>query len=450
MSGRDGAFSTSLTLGLGLLAATMTLLTAGSVGVLGFVLGKQLAAAEASIKKSDSDTDSDSDDPFAVKKSSKSSSTPRRLRVPSGSAASEDVKISDRKAIVDVRITGIRPLIPPAILLEEIPLNSKMTQTINRGRQGVANVLRRVDDRLVVVVGPCSIHDVEAAIDYAKRLLVVSKELEKDLLIVMRVYFEKPRTTVGWKGLINDPDLNGTFNINKGLRVARELLARINEMGLPAGCEFLDTMSPQFISDLVSWGAIGARTTECQLHRELTSGLSMPIGFKNGTGGSLQLAVDAVVAARHPHCFLSVSSQGLAAIVNTAGNDTCHTILRGGKTGPNFEKQHIDDVSKMMLKANVTDNVMVDCSHGNSNKDHKNQVTVAANIGEQLRTGDDRIIGVMLESNIKEGNQSLIPGQPLEYGKSVTDACMSWETTVEVLKDLAAAVRERRAKNQHK
>ncbi|TYZ57535.1 hypothetical protein PybrP1_005407 [[Pythium] brassicae (nom. inval.)] len=468
----DPQLSASLTIGLGLLAATMTLLTAGTVGALGFMLGKQTGATAAR-RSAASDSDSDSDDPFRLSVGGSSSSSsakknrkshPRRLRVPSGTA-SEDVKISDKKAIVDVRITGIRPLIPPAILLEEIPLSAKMAQTgrrnavlslsawpldaqINRGRQSVANVLRRVDDRLVVIVGPCSIHDVEAAIDYAKRLLVVQKALEKDLLVVMRVYFEKPRTTVGWKGLINDPDLDGSFNINKGLRVARELLARINEMGLPAGCEFLDTMSPQFISDLVSWGAIGARTTECQLHRELTSGLSMPIGFKNGTGGSLQLAVDAVVAARHPHCFLSVSSQGLAAIVSTSGNDTCHTILRGGKTGPNFEKQHIDDVSKMMLKANVADNVMVDCSHGNSNKDYRNQAVVAANVAEQLRAGDDRLIGVMLESNLKEGSQALIPGQPLEYGKSVTDACMGWETTVQVLEDLAAAVRARRARNQ--
>lgn len=427
----------SMTLGVGLLAATMTLFM-GSIGILGYVLGQQQAQTLALQSESQRKDEKKQD-----KKTS--SNAARRLRIPSGTA-SEDVRITDKKSIVDVRITGIRPLISPAILLEEIPLTTKIAQTITRCRQSVANVLRRMDDRLVVVVGPCSIHDVDAAMDYAHRLLKVKQELSKDLLIIMRVYFEKPRTTVGWKGLINDPDLNGTFNINKGLRVARELLAQINELGLPAGCEFLDTMSPQFISDLVSWGAIGARTTECQLHRELTSGLSMPIGFKNGTGGSLQLAVDAVVAAKHPHCFLSVSSQGLAAIVNTSGNDTCHTILRGGKTGPNFEKPHIDATSKLMLKANLVDNVMVDCSHGNSNKDHKNQVRVAADIAAQMRDGDDRIIGVMLESNILEGNQALIPGQPLEYGKSVTDACMSWETTVEVLQDLAAAVRDRRNK----
>ncbi|KAE9323464.1 Phospho-2-dehydro-3-deoxyheptonate aldolase [Phytophthora fragariae] len=438
MAGHDGNMSTSLTLGLGLLAATMTLITAGSVGLVGFMLGRQLPQDQHHQQQGQS-ADRKHDHEHEQERR-------RRLRIPSGSA-SEDVKITDKKSIVDVRISGIRPLIPPAILLEEIPLTTKIVQTINRGRQGLANVLRRLDDRLVVVVGPCSIHDTDAAMDYARRLLELKKELGKDLLIVMRVYFEKPRTTVGWKGLINDPDLDGSFNINKGLRVARELLAAINELGLPAGCEFLDTMSPQFISDLVSWGAIGARTTECQLHRELCSGLSMPIGFKNGTGGDLQLAVDAVVAAKHSHCFLSVSSQGLAAIVNTSGNDTYHLILRGGKSGPNFEKEHVDDASARMLKANLVDNVMIDCSHGNSQKKHKNQVKVAANIADQLRAGDDRVVGVMLESNIEEGNQPLAPGKPLVYGKSVTDACMGWETTVEVLRDLAAAVRERRAKN---
>ncbi|CAI5742979.1 unnamed protein product [Hyaloperonospora brassicae] len=435
MTGHDVPLSSSLTLGLGLLAATMTIVTAGSVGLVGFMLGRQLP--------SQGDTNSASQH----SKSAVEQERRHRLRIPSGTA-SEDVKISDKNAIVDVRISGIRPLIPPAILREEIPLTTTIVQTITRSRQSLANVLRRLDDRLIVVVGPCSIHDTDAAMDYAKRLLGLKKELNKELLIVMRVYFEKPRTTVGWKGLINDPDLDGSFNINKGLRVARELLAAINELGLPAGCEFLDTMSPQFISDLVSWGAIGARTTECQLHRELCSGLSMPIGFKNGTGGDLQLAVDAVVAAKHSHCFLSVSSQGLAAIVSTSGNDTCHLILRGGKSGPNFGKEHVQDASARMLQADLVDNVMVDCSHGNSQKKHKNQVAVAADIADQLRAGDDRIVGVMLESNIEEGNQSLIPGKPLVYGKSVTDACMGWDTTVEVLRDLAAAVRERRAKNR--
>ncbi|KAG6954685.1 hypothetical protein JG687_00011659 [Phytophthora cactorum] len=358
MAGHDGNLSTSLTLGLGLLAATMTLITAGSVGLVGFMLGRQIPQQETESFSSQKRNKHEHEN------ATHEQERHHRLRIPSGTA-SEDVKITDKKAIMDVRISGIRPLIPPAILLEEIPLTTKIVQTINRGRQGLANILRRLDDRLVVV----------------------------------------------------------------------------------AGCEFLDTMSPQFISDLVSWGAIGARTTECQLHRELCSGLSMPIGFKNGTGGDLQLAVDAVVAAKHSHCFLSVSSQGLAAIVNTSGNDTCHLILRGGKSGPNFEKEHVDDASARMLKANLVDNVMIDCSHGNSQKKHKNQVKVAANIADQLRTGDDRIVGVMLESNIEEGNQPLTPGKPLVYGKSVTDACMGWETTVEVLRDLAAAVRERRAKN---
>ncbi|CAI5738451.1 unnamed protein product [Peronospora destructor] len=437
MAGQGDNLSTSLTLGLGLLAATMTIITTGSVGLVGFMLGRQLPQQETA--KSGPSKKQQSHESTVMEQK-------LRLRIPSGTA-SEDVKITDKKAIVDVRISGIRPLIPPAILLEEIPLTPKIVQTIIRGRQGLANILRRLDGRLVVVVGPCSIHDTDAAMDYAKRLLELKKELSKDLLIIMRVYFEKPRTTIGWKGLINDPDLDGSFNINKGLHVARELLAAINELGLPAGCEFLDTVSPQFISDLVSWGAIGARTTECQLHRELCSGLSMPIGFKNGTGGDLQLAVDAVVAAKHAHCFLSVSSQGLAAIVNTSGNDMCHLILRGGKSGPNFEKEHVDDASARMLKTNLVDNIMVDCSHGNSQKKHKNQVTVAANIADQLRAGDDRIVGVMLESNIEEGNQPLTPGKPLVYGKSVTDACMGWEITIEVLRNLAAAVRERRAKN---
>ncbi|GLD93995.1 hypothetical protein PINS_up002606 [Pythium insidiosum] len=413
----DNGLSAPLSIGLGLLVATMTMVTAGSVGVAGYLLGQQASAKQRS-STADGATNSSGS---ALEEESYS---PRRLRIPSGSAG-QDVKISDKKAI-------------------EIPLTTKMAQTINRGRQGITNILRRMDDRLVVVVGPCSIHDVEAAMDYAKRLLTLKKELENDLLIVMRVYFEKPRTTVGWKGLINDPGSQRHVQHQQGSSRGSSASRRHQRAWLPAGCEFLDTMSPQFICDLVSWGAIGARTTECQLHRELTSGLSMPIGFKNGTGGSLQLAVDAVVAARHPHCFLSVSSQGLAAIVNTAGNDCCHVILRGGKSGPNYEKKHVDEASALMLKANLMDNVMVDCSHGNSRKDHKNQVSVAADIASQIRAGDDRLVGVMLESNIKEGNQSLIPGQPLEYGKSVTDACMSWETTQEVLRDLAAAVRERR------
>ncbi|OQR85116.1 phospho-2-dehydro-3-deoxyheptonate aldolase [Achlya hypogyna] len=356
-----------------------------------------------------------------------------------------DAKVMDKQHLVDVHIAEIRPLLPPACLLEEIPRTVRIARTVNKGRQSVANVLRRVDDRLVVVVGPCSIHDVQAAKEYANKLKPLCESLEKDLVIIMRVYFEKPRTTVGWKGLINDPDIDGSFNINKGLRLARELLADINEMGLPTGCEFLDTISPQFFCDLVSWGAIGARTTECQLHRELTSGLSMPIGFKNGTGGSLQLAVDAVVSAAHPHSFLGVSSHGLAAIVNTNGNDACHVILRGGSTGTNYSKEHVDKVAALLKKAHQSENVMVDCSHGNSNKDHKNQAIVCADVAAQVAAGDERIMGVMLESNLVEGAQKLVPNMPLEYGKSITDACIGWDDTVVVLHQLAEAVRSRRS-----
>ncbi|GMF18044.1 unnamed protein product [Phytophthora fragariaefolia] len=439
MAGHDGNLSTSLTLGLGLLAATMTLITAGSVGLVGFMLGRQLPQEQP--QGSPTRKAKHADDVATLEQERR-----RRLRIPSGSA-SEDVKITDKKPSTAAArgsptscaasTTGSWWSSAPAPSTTRTP----PWITVRGTAAAAAAATPATGDALTADAVLCFLCPA------AKRLLELKKELSKDLLIVMRVYFEKPRTTVGWKGLINDPDLDGSFNINKGLRVARELLAAINELGLPAGCEFLDTMSPQFISDLVSWGAIGARTTECQLHRELCSGLSMPIGFKNGTGGDLQLAVDAVVAAKHSHCFLSVSSQGLAAIVNTSGNDTCHLILRGGKSGPNFEKEHVDDASARMLKANLVDNVMIDCSHGNSQKKHKNQVKVAANIANQLRAGDDRIVGVMLESNIEEGNQPLTPGKPLVYGKSVTDACMGWETTIEVLRDLAAAVRERRAKN---
>ncbi|KAF0683780.1 Aste57867_24164 [Aphanomyces stellatus] len=373
---------------------------------------------------------------------SKSSNAPRGRDVSITNKG--DAKIMDKHALVDVRIGGIRALLPPVILLEEIPRTVQIARTVNKGRQEVNNILRRVDDRLVVIVGPCSIHDPKAALEYATKLNAVRVSLEKDLLIIMRVYFEKPRTTVGWKGLINDPDIDGSFNINKGLRIARELLADINGMGLPAGCEFLDTISPQFFCDLVSWGAIGARTTECQLHRELTSGLSMPIGFKNGTGGSLQLAVDAVVSAAHPHSFLGVSSHGLSAIVTTNGNDMCHVILRGGSTGPNYEKEHVDKASELLKKAHQAENIMIDCSHGNSKKNHNNQPLVAADVGAQVASGDSRIIGLMLESNLVEGAQKLTPGSPLEYGKSITDACISWNDTVTVLEGLAQSVRARR------
>ena len=363
---------------------------------------------------------------------------------------SEEAKI-ERNDLIDLRISRIRPLIPPAVLLEEMPAQGSTGVTVLEGRRDTSRIVQGKDDRLVVVVGPCSIHDVPAALDYAAKLKKLREDLKEDLHIIMRVYFEKPRTTVGWKGLINDPDLNGTFNINKGLRMARQLLCEINEMGVPCGCEFLDTISPQFTSDLVSWGAIGARTTECQLHRELTSGLSMPVGFKNGTGGSLKLAVDAVVSAQNPHCFLSVSTQGLAAIVNTTGNDDCHVILRGGSSGPNYQNETVDELSSILAKASLKDRVMIDCSHGNSKKIHTNQPKVAADIAKRIASGDNRIIGLMIESNINAGNQKLVEGRAddLKYGVSITDACIDWNDTERVCKDLAAAVRERRASNKN-
>ncbi|KDO17001.1 3-deoxy-7-phosphoheptulonate synthase [Saprolegnia parasitica CBS 223.65] len=430
--------SANTTLLLSVAVAALTLAWGGTMGLL---LGLHLQQQQQPASNAESKDGKRTVDNQEPRRDRVESRRGRETSITNG----EDVKLMDKHALVDVRIAEIRPLLPPACLLEEIPRTVEIARTVNKGRQGVANILRRVDDRLVVVVGPCSIHDVEAAKDYATKLKPIQEAMEKDLLIIMRVYFEKPRTTVGWKGLINDPDIDGTFNINKGLRVARELLAEINEMGLPAGCEFLDTISPQFFCDLVSWGAIGARTTECQLHRELTSGLSMPIGFKNGTGGSLQLAVDAVVSSGHPHCFLSVSSQSLAAIVKTTGNDCCHVILRGGSTGPNYAAEHVEKVSALLKKVNQPQNVMVDCSHGNSNKDHKNQPLVAADLARQIAAGDDRICGIMLESNIVEGAQKLIPNAPLVYGQSITDACIGWEDTLSTLEVLADAVRQRRA-----
>lgn len=298
---------------------------------------------------------------------------------------------------------------------------------------------------MLVVVGPCSIHDPTAALEYAAKLRALMDTLKQDLLIVMRVYFEKPRTTVGWKGLINDPDLDGTFKVNKGLRVARELMLDINRMGLPVGCEFLDTISPQFMADLVSWGAIGARTTESQVHRELSSGLSMPVGFKNGTSGDCQIAVDAIRAASHPHSFLSVSKQGIAGIVETQGNEDCHVILRGGSDGPNYSAEHCAAACELLKKNSLTPTLIVDCSHGNSRKLHTNQPLVAADLAKRIAAGDQQVAGVMLESFLLCGNQKIGPPESMVYGKSVTDACMDWEMTVDVLNGLAAAVRARRA-----
>jgi len=344
----------------------------------------------------------------------------------------------------DLRIEQLRPLLPPAILMEEIPATARVSEVVSQARVGIADVLAGRDDRLVVVVGPCSIHDPAAALEYAERLAGVVPAYADDLLLVMRVYFEKPRTTVGWKGLINDPDLNGSFQINKGLRLARGLLRDIGEIGLPAATEFLDPISPQFIADLVSWGAIGARTTESQVHRDLASGLSMPVGFKNATDGGLQIAVDALRAAAHPHQFLSVTKQGLAAIVGTRGNPDCHVILRGGASGPNHGAAHVEQALALLRAAGQRERLMIDCSHGNSDKNPENQPRVAADIAAQIAAGQQALCGVMIESHLIGGAQKLIPGKPPVYGQSITDACLAYDATVPVLTTLAEAVRTRR------
>ena len=346
----------------------------------------------------------------------------------------------------DLRIRRFRPLVPPAILLEELPLSDAGSVTVTRGRADVVRILRQEDDRLVVVVGPCSVHDPAAGLDYAQRLRKLADEVAADLCIVMRVYFEKPRTTVGWKGLINDPRLDGSFVINEGLRLGRRFLLDLAEMGLPAGCEFLDPISPQFISDLVSWGAIGARTTESQVHRELASGLSMPVGFKNSTGGGVQVAIDAVGSAAHPHSFLGVTEQGLCAIVETMGNSDCHVILRGGHTGPNYDAAHVQRVVESLRGAELPARIMIDTSHGNSSKDYRRQPLVARTVAEQVAAGEAAVLGVMMESFLVEGRQELRPGVSPRYGQSITDACLSWEMTVPVLHELAQAVRARRAR----
>ncbi|KAJ3010159.1 3-deoxy-7-phosphoheptulonate synthase [Thoreauomyces humboldtii] len=351
----------------------------------------------------------------------------------------------------DTRIIGYDALLPPQILQEEFPQTKLSKATVQKARREADSILKRQDDRILVVVGPCSIHDVQAALEYATRLKELADELEGSLVIVMRAYFEKPRTTVGWKGLINDPNIDGSFAINKGLRLARNLLCQLTEMGLPVGSELLDTISPQFIGDLISWGAIGARTTESQLHRELASGVSFPVGFKNGTDGKIDIAVDAILSASAPHHFLGVTKQGLAAITNTKGNDACHVILRGGKDGPNFSAPHIAATRSALLKASLDPVIMVDCSHGNSNKDHRNQGKVASDLASQIADGDDSIVGVMLESNINEGNQKVPKEgvQGLKYGVSITDACVHWDDTVTILRELAdAQVKRRTAKAQ--
>ena len=345
----------------------------------------------------------------------------------------------------DLRIRARRPLVSPAIVLDELRLSESGTEFVTSSRRQVAAALRREDDRLVVIVGPCSIHDVKAANEYATRLLPLLRKHEKDLLLVMRVYFEKPRTTVGWKGLINDPRIDGTFRINDGLRIARKVLLDVAEMGVPAATEFLDTISPQYTADLVSYGAIGARTTESQVHRELASGLSMPVGFKNATDGGVQVAVDAVTSARNPHWFTSVTKDGVAAIFQTAGNEDAHIILRGGsRTGTNYDAKSVADAAALLEKAKLPESIVIDCSHGNSSKDHNRQPIVAKAIAEQIAAGSRAITGVMIESNLVAGAQKWTGPENAVYGQSITDACISFEQTEPVLEELAAAVRARR------
>lgn len=345
----------------------------------------------------------------------------------------------------NARIADRRPLLPPAILIEEIPLSEQATAVIDKGRSESAAILRGDDDRLIVVVGPCSIHDPKAAIEYAEQLKPLAEKHAKELQVIMRVYFEKPRTVVGWKGLLNDPHLDGSFEINTGLRIGRKLLADICEMGLPTGAEFLDTIFPQFIADAISWSAIGARTTESQVHRELASGLSMPVGFKNGTGGNVQMAIDAVRSSRESHWFPSVTKQGVTAIFQTTGNDSAHVILRGGsRTGPNYEAEHIEPVLEDLKKVDLPPYVVVDCSHANSNKDHKRQSIVAQSLAAQIAAGQSGIAGVMLESHLVEGNQKYNPNGDNVYGQSITDACINIADTAVILEKLAAAVKKRR------
>ena len=350
---------------------------------------------------------------------------------------------SSKVHIDDVRIKDIKELAPPIHMLREFPATPKSAETAFEARAAIHRILFGADDRLLVVIGPCSIHDTDAAMEYARRLKAEADRLKNDLLVVMRVYFEKPRTTVGWKGLINDPFMDGSFRINDGLRLARKLLWEVNELGLPAGTEFLDMITPQYIADLISWGAIGARTTESQVHRELASGLSCPVGFKNGTDGNIRIAVDAIKAAQSPHHFLSVTKSGHTAIVSTMGNEDCHVILRGGKE-PNYDAASVDAACAEIARSGLAARLMVDFSHGNSRKQFKLQMEVCDSVAEQISGGEERIMGVMVESHLVEGRQDLSPDKPLTYGQSVTDACINWDDSVAVMEKLAAAVRARR------
>jgi 3-deoxy-7-phosphoheptulonate synthase len=349
----------------------------------------------------------------------------------------------DTTRIDDTRIGAVRPLVSPAIVLEELPVTQAVEALVESARDAIANVLRGLDDRLVVVVGPCSIHDHAEALEYARRLRSHATALADALLVVMRVYFEKPRTTVGWKGYINDPRLDGSYRINEGLRRARALLLEITALGLPAGTEFLDLLSPQYMADVIAWGAIGARTTESQSHRQLASGLSCPVGFKNGTDGSVQVAVDAVVAAAASHAFIGMTKMGMAAIFETRGNADCHVILRGGRE-PNYDAASINAACAALRHAGLREQVMVDASHANSAKEPRRQIEVVRNIARQITDGEQRIIGVMMESHLNEGRQDLRPGEPLKPGVSITDACLGWDDTAALLTALAQAVRARR------
>ena len=353
----------------------------------------------------------------------------------------------DRTSLTDdERIANVVPLPSPEALIRFFPIQDTPVEAlVTDARRAVRQIIQAADDRLLVVIGPCSIHDPAAAVDYARRLAVERRRLAADLEIVMRVYFEKPRTTVGWKGLINDPYMNGSFRINEGLRIARDVLVRINQEGVPAGSEFLDTISPQYIGDLISWGAIGARTTESQVHRELASGISAPIGFKNGTDGNVKIAVDAILAARQKHHFLSVHKNGQVAIVETRGNDDCHIILRGGRA-PNYDRASVDAAAGELTAAGLPTRLMIDCSHANSRKSHQRQADVVHDIGAQLAAGETRIVGAMIESHIEAGRQDIVAGKELVYGKSVTDPCLGWAESVPLLVSLAQAVRKRREK----
>jgi 3-deoxy-7-phosphoheptulonate synthase len=343
----------------------------------------------------------------------------------------------------DLRIRELKELIPPSHLIREFSVSDKAATVVADSRNALHRILHGQDDRMMVVIGPCSIHDTKAAMEYAHRLAAERERFAPELEIVMRVYFEKPRTTVGWKGLINDPYMDNSFRINDGLRTARELLLNINELGLPAGTEFLDMISPQYVADLISWGAIGARTTESQVHRELASGLSCPVGFKNGTDGNIKIAVDAIKAASQPHHFLSVTKGGHSAIVSTGGNEDCHIILRGGKA-PNYDAASVDAACRDIAAAGLASRLMIDASHANSSKNPENQVPVCADIAAQVAAGETRIVGVMVESHLVAGRQDLVPGKELTYGQSVTDGCIDWESSVKVLESLANAVRQRR------